>query len=94
MLVIGIACFKHRAQAQDIHGIFGSRSSELFFEEGSERLEMEIELLQQPSNDNEEILEIEESIEHQHQDEMLSEQGLIDDGVILSPDPSIDSNSP
>ena len=68
------------AQAQDINGIFGTRSSEQFFLEGLERLEREIDELQEGSDTEAEILIIDPSIEEQRQ--RIEQQSIAqDDGV-------------
>ena len=67
LLTIGLLVSATPAQAQNINGIFGTRSSEQFFLEGIERLEREIDDLQDGSNLETDPLRIDPSIEEHRQ---------------------------
>lgn len=56
------------AYAQTINGIFGTRSSEQFFQAGIERMEEEIRTLQHQTEDDGEVLSIDESVADQRQE--------------------------
>ncbi|MEL6322440.1 MAG: hypothetical protein AAFQ57_17625 [Cyanobacteria bacterium J06626_14] len=91
LFVFGAASLHDRAQAQNLNGIFSPRSSEQFFERGIERLEAEIELLQRPPVEPEELLDVDKSAEQQEQELMLNEEWLIDEGFIFETNPSIEN---
>lgn len=74
LLATSIVARTTPAQAQNINGIFGIRSSEQFFLEGIERLEQEIDDLQDSSDAETDILRIDASVEEQLQ--ILEEEGL------------------
>ncbi|MEM9217271.1 MAG: hypothetical protein AAGD25_23395 [Cyanobacteria bacterium P01_F01_bin.150] len=74
LLTTGILAISTPAQAQTINGIFGTRSSEQFFLEGIERLEQEIDELQNDSDPETDILTIDPSIEEQRQS--IEQQGM------------------
>lgn len=65
LLGIGLSLIGGNAYAQNINGIFGTRSSEQFFQAGIERMEEEIRTLQHPIDDDGEVLMIDESVEDQ-----------------------------
>ena len=67
LFATGLLAISTPAQAQNINGIFGTRSSEQFFLDGIERLEQEIDRLQDDSDPETDILIIDLSIEEQRQ---------------------------
>ena len=73
LIGIGMIAFPTYAYAQNINGIFGIRSSEQFFQDGIERFERHIEVLQDGFED-ETALTLDESIEEQRQ--RIEEEGL------------------
>ena len=74
----GIGVVASGANAQNVNGIFGIRSSEHFFQAGIDRMEQEIESLQDRMENDAEVLTIDGSVEDQRQD-------LEDDGIPVDP---------
>ena len=90
LFVFSAASLNDRVQAQNLNGIFSPRSSEQFFERGIERLEAEIEVLQRPPIDREELLDVDKSAEQRYPELMPNEEWLIEEGFIFETNPSID----
>ena len=69
--------YARSANAQNLNGIFGTRSSEQFFQAGIDRMEQDIESLQARNEEDIEVLSVDESVDVQRQE--LENEGLSDE---------------